>query len=324
MKVPRVSVVMPVFDAERYVAEAIESVLAQTLADFEFVIVDDGSTDQSPEILQRYAERDRRIVVLAKPHRGIVASLNDGIATASAELIARMDADDVSFPSRFSDQVDYLTAHADCAAVGCATLQIDEDGLPIRPQIFETSPAQVEHDLFNGGLDVLPHPGSMIRKSALTRVGGYRPEYQHVEDFDLWLRLVDHGQLANVPQIGLKYRQHSGSVCFRMGEVQKRLAVRALAEARRRRGMHGNVDIDFCGMPREGVGLHIDWAVAALGAGYRHTAAVHASRALRQRPLSIRAWTVLAGCAVPVGLTRRVKASKPLRSLSRWLHSPAA
>jgi hypothetical protein len=163
----------------------------------------------------------------------------------------------------------------------------------------------------------------MIRKSAMLRVGGYRSEYQHVEDFDLWLRLIDVGRLSNLPETLLQYRQHPSSVCFRMGDVQKGLAIRALREARSRRGYSPDTAIDFCGMPVDGAAPQLGWAVAALGAGYRATALKHTRRALRTQPMSLRAWTILAGCVIPTALTQRVKASKPLRALSRWLHSPA-
>src|SRR5213082_2829515 len=108
-----VTVLMPVYNAARFLAEAVESVLAQTFADFEFVIVDDGSTDRSPRMLQRFAEHDKRIKLIARPNTGIVGALNDGLIAAQSELIARMDADDVSHPARLEKQVQFMRENPD-------------------------------------------------------------------------------------------------------------------------------------------------------------------------------------------------------------------
>src|SRR3954465_13575599 len=115
---PIVSVVMPVYNAQRYLAEAVDSILAQTWRYFEFVIVDDGSTDRSPKLLERYAVRDSRIKLTLRPNTGIVGALNDGIAAASGEFPARMDADDVALPRRLEKQVAYLTELPKVMALG--------------------------------------------------------------------------------------------------------------------------------------------------------------------------------------------------------------
>src|SRR5678816_4165512 len=112
---PRVSIVMPVYNAAAYLAEAVDSILAQTFRDFQFVIVNDGSTDRSTAILERYAHRDQRIKLISRPNTGIVGALNDGLAEATGDYIARMDADDVSTPNRLAVQVDYLDKHLDVA-----------------------------------------------------------------------------------------------------------------------------------------------------------------------------------------------------------------
>src|SRR5258706_14041022 len=115
---PAVSVVMPVYNGERYLASAIDSILAQTFTDFELIAVDDGSTDSSLPMLKRYAERDPRVRVISRPNTGIVGALSDAIAAARAPLIARMDADDLSLPLRFERQVAYLSGHPQCVLVG--------------------------------------------------------------------------------------------------------------------------------------------------------------------------------------------------------------
>src|SRR4051794_4532921 len=111
MSTPAVSIVMPVYNGAAYVAEAVRSILGQTFEDFEFIIVDDGSTDRTPRILHEYERMDRRVRVISRPNTGIVGALNDGVAAAEAPLIARMDADDVSTPQRLHRQVEYLSEH---------------------------------------------------------------------------------------------------------------------------------------------------------------------------------------------------------------------
>ena len=125
---PRVSVALPVHNCERYVAEAIESILAQTFTDFEFLIVDDGSTDGTLPILNRFAARDSRIRVISRPNTGIVGALNEILGLARADLVARMDADDVALPVRFERQVRYLDEHPECVMVGSRVTIIDPDG----------------------------------------------------------------------------------------------------------------------------------------------------------------------------------------------------
>src|ERR1051325_1151561 len=113
---PTVSVLLPVYNAERYLESALQSVLGQTFSDFEVIAVDDGSKDNSKKILERFAANDPRIRVISRPNTGIVGALNDGLAVARGEFIARMDADDVALPGRFQAQLDYLRGHPDCIA----------------------------------------------------------------------------------------------------------------------------------------------------------------------------------------------------------------
>src|SRR4051812_10668575 len=105
---PLISVVMPVYNCQRYLASAIGSILTQSYADFEFVIVDDGSTDRSREIIEGFAKKDSRVKLISRPNTGIVGALNDGVAAARGKYIARMDADDISMPERFQKQLDYM------------------------------------------------------------------------------------------------------------------------------------------------------------------------------------------------------------------------
>src|ERR1051326_2264165 len=125
---PFVSVLVPVYNAARYLDVAISSVLRQTFSDFELIAVDDGSKDDSKKILEHFSANDARIRVISRPNTGIVGALNDGLAVARGEFIARMDADDVALPGRFQAQLDYLRGHPDCIAVGTAVQIIDARG----------------------------------------------------------------------------------------------------------------------------------------------------------------------------------------------------
>ena len=208
----RVSVVMPVFNGETYLRKAIESILGQSYADFEFVIVDDGSTDGSLEIIEDYAARDARIVVHKMPQNsGIVAALNAGIGAANGEYIARMDADDTSMPSRLEKQVAYLD-ETGIAAVGANYIKFRGDKAKGRATKRPLSSAEVKRTLPYACC--LGHPVVMYRKDVFDRVGGYDPNYASggAEDYDLWLRMsLDH-DLANLEEPLLRYRVHSESL----------------------------------------------------------------------------------------------------------------
>jgi glycosyltransferase involved in cell wall biosynthesis len=127
-KLPVISVVMPVYKASRYLRAAMDSILAQTFGDFEFLCIDDGSTDESPAILREYADRDLRIRIITKNNGGVTSALIAGVGEAKGEFIARMDADDIADSRRFALQVEHLRAHSDCVAVGCHIVLIRGDG----------------------------------------------------------------------------------------------------------------------------------------------------------------------------------------------------
>ena len=210
--VPLISVVMPVYNYARYVAQAVESILAQTFTDFEFLIIDDGSTDRSLAILNRYAGRDPRIRLVSRPNTGLVAALNEGLGLARGELIARMDADDVALPQRFEIQAAYLRAHPAVVCVGGQIMKIDAAGRDLYP-CHEGMDHEAIQDLALTGSCPLAHASVMMRRAAVLAVGGYREEFTHAEDIDLWLRLGEGaGRMANLPQVILKYRIHDKSV----------------------------------------------------------------------------------------------------------------
>ena len=156
---------MPVYNCRRYVAEAVESILGQTFSDFEFLIIDDGSTDGTLPILERYAARDPRVRLTSRPNKGVPATLKELVDQSRGEFIARMDADDIALPERFKKQVDYLRSHPDCVVVGCRVWEIDADGDPVRE--FATLSDHEEIDAFHFQMrgPALVHPSIMLRRA---------------------------------------------------------------------------------------------------------------------------------------------------------------
>jgi hypothetical protein len=237
--VPRISVAMSVFDNERFVAAAIESICTQTFADFEFLIVDDGSRDGSGAIIAEHARRDPRIRILRQENRGLIESLNRLIAEARAPLIARMDGDDIARPERFARQLAFLGAHPDYGVVGTNTHDMDENG-----RIREcTDFHPLDHAALAAALDhasPLCHSSVMMRREAVRRVGGYRPAFRHCEDYDLWLRLSEITRLGNLPDRLLLYRRSPSQISSRHVVSQQTGAV--VARLARRERLAGRPD----------------------------------------------------------------------------------
>lgn len=199
MKPPLLTVLMPVFNTERYLAEAIDSILGQTFTDFEFIIIDDGSTDSSPALVESFT--DPRIRFFRNTtNQGISATLNAGIEHASTNLIARMDADDRSYPTRLHDQYRYMTANPDCGLVSSWVRIIDED----RQVIGFDKPESGSHFYNMPFISSVYHPTVMYRKDAVLQVGGY--EEQYAEDFALFWALSRQYKLHNLPEVLLDYR----------------------------------------------------------------------------------------------------------------------
>ncbi len=209
---PALTVAMSVYNNAPFLAPAIESILGQSFADFEFLIVNDGSTDGSDAIIDSFAARDSRIRSIHQPNAGLVASLNRLIREARAPLIARMDGDDISMPERFARQIAFLDANPDHGVVGTWTMNIDEQGR-IAPSLGLDHPT--DHEGFLDALDGKPllcHPSAMMRTELVRAAGGYRAQYAHCEDYDLWLRLSETTRLCSLPERLLHYRYSEAQV----------------------------------------------------------------------------------------------------------------
>ena len=239
MNDPRISVAMSVYNGERFLAEAIESVLGQTYGAFEFLILDDGSTDSSRAIVERYAREDSRIRPIVRENRGLIASLNQLVEQARTPLIARMDADDVCHPERFARQLAFLDTHPDYGVVGAWSDDIDEQGHPFR---VNTPPHPTSHEGFlaaiESGDQLLCHPVVMMRRDIVRAAGGYHAAFKHCEDLDLWLRLASRTRLASLPDKLIRYRHYPRQVSNRhaveqqIGAAIARMAYRERAAGR--------------------------------------------------------------------------------------------
>ena len=208
---PAISVVLPVYNAEAYVSEAVESILAQSFTDFELIAINDGSTDGSGAILRGLAARDTRIVLVERPNDGLVSALNEGIESARAEFIARMDADDVAMPERFALQYARMVKEPELAVLGCLIRWMDRVGNIIELANQPLTPKAIARCLEQGC--PVAHPTVMMRRGAVLKVGGYRKAFPHAQDYDLWLRVSDLGYaIANLPQPLLNYRIHDANV----------------------------------------------------------------------------------------------------------------
>ncbi|PLK26602.1 glycosyltransferase [Novosphingobium sp. TH158] len=223
MSSPIISVAMSVFNGERFLAEAIESVLAQTLGDFELLILDDGSRDSTPGIISDYAKRDSRIRPIIRENRGLIASLNQLVYESRAPLVARMDADDVCLPQRFARQAAFLDAHPDHGVLGTWCEDIDENGRPWPVASAHRHP--VDHESFLAAIPLdrplLCHPSVMFRRELVLAVGGYHSAFKHCEDLDLWLRLASRTRLSSLPEQLIKYRHYSDQVSSRHATQQQ-------------------------------------------------------------------------------------------------------
>lgn len=206
---PQVSVLMPVYNEAARVARAIESVLSQTMADFEFVVVDNNSTDNSRHIIQSVADRDSRIIVCEEQQIGIAHALNRGLRIASGDLVARLDADDWTHPNRLRLQSEFLAANPNISIVGSQIRGIGSKGAAYVTQ-FPLHPRFVERAMrFH---DVVAHPSVMFRRQDVLAMGGYRP-IPLVEDLDLWLRALDSGlRIANLANVLVDYSLPEGDL----------------------------------------------------------------------------------------------------------------
>jgi hypothetical protein len=231
--IPPLSVVLPVYNAANFLDEALCSILAQDFRDFECIAINDGSTDGSGEILDRYAQLDQRLRVIHQQNAGLVETLNHGISLSKAPLIARMDADDICLPGRFAVQVKHFKERHNLGVLGGQVRLIDEKGHLLRVVDYPGGGQELETFLCQGS--PLAHPAVMFRKAVVQQAGLYRKAFKHAEDYDLWLRVHEAGYaIENLKVHLIEYRQHAGniSVVHRRQQALVTLAARCAYRAR--------------------------------------------------------------------------------------------
>ncbi|MDX1929811.1 MAG: glycosyltransferase family 2 protein [Pirellulaceae bacterium] len=232
---PSTSILLPVYNDEKYLRDAVESLLNQTFTNFELIAIDDGSNDCCPQILETFAAKDKRVRIISRPNTGYLRALQDGLQIARGDIIARMDADDVAHPERLEKQLAYLDSNPACVAVGSWVNFVEETGMKLFEWHPPTDHEQIDRELLAGRGAMIVHPTLTMRRSAFNEIGGYRNEFEYAEDFDLLLRLGEVGLLANIGEILLDYRQRPGSVCGKHAYKQQVLIKRALEQAYVRR-----------------------------------------------------------------------------------------
>jgi glycosyltransferase involved in cell wall biosynthesis len=231
--IPPLSVVLPVYNAAPFLGDALNSILAQDFADFECIAINDGSTDGSGEILNEYGRRDARLRVIDQCNVGLVETLNRGVLLSRAPLVARMDADDVCLPGRFTAQMRHFEGRSDLGVLGGQIKLIDEKRRLMRLVDYPAYGKELETFLYTGS--PVAHPAVMFRKSAVQEVGLYRKAFRHAEDYDLWLRVHDAGySIENLKVPLIEYRQHAGnvSVVHRREQALATLAARCAHRCR--------------------------------------------------------------------------------------------
>ena len=202
---PLITVLMPVFNADKYLNIAIDSILSQTFSNFEFLIIDDGSTDKSVEIIQAYTDSRIRFIQNVS-NQGISATLNKGISLSTTELIARMDADDICYPERLENQYNFFMADPECALLSTSVREISKDGIPLRINNYTK-----EYYYYNlTFICWIYHPTVMFKRSVVLDAGGYSVIYS--EDFDLWWKIIRKYKVCHLQQILLDYRSYSESI----------------------------------------------------------------------------------------------------------------
>ena len=276
-----------------FIEPAIRSVLDQSYKNFEFLIVDDGSTDKTPEILKKWEGSDNRIKVLSRPQSfGLPSGLNLAASQARGQIYARMDDDDISLPERFEKQLKFLEDHPDIIAMGTAIRVIDEDGVDLNeyypPQVHE----EIDAGLLIGHGGALVNPSIMIRKDAFNEVNGYNEKYLKVQDLDIYLRLAEIGRLANLSEVLVLCRTDSRRADRASEEAYKKVhsyLTEIVEAAYKRRKLEGTPRID---LPKVATRHQLLWnlCVGAYSVGNYRAAYKHLTRALKLDPTSLQKW----------------------------------
>lgn len=295
---PRVSVLMPVFNSSAYLREALESVRNQTFGDFELVVINDGSTDNSSGILRGFADQEPRMRLIERPNRGLIDTRNQLLAEACGDLIAWMDSDDLSHPVRLERQVAAFDAHPSLICVGTNVQLVDPQGGALGVEEFPEGDEAIRSEQARGA--GLRFASTMQRRTAAMATKGFRHPLRMGEDLDFLLRVSEHGQLANLPVILYKYRQHLLNTCTTLGAnwPEYSAAILELARERREQGTDRLQRGEDIRLPEVRAGdarkmipiVLLDWARGARSAGDRGRAIRYALASIRRAPLRGAGW----------------------------------
>jgi glycosyltransferase involved in cell wall biosynthesis len=229
---------MPVYNCAKYLREAVESILNQTFHEFEFIIVNDGSIDESLEILKEYANKDSRIKIVNQPNSGIVVALNRGVTEASGEWIFRLDADDVAMPERLSKQLNFVQDNDGVVLVGSGCIEVDKNGIAIKKHIYPQGHNDLIRHLENGKA-FFPHSSAFFNKECIMKLGGYNRKFTGAEDLDMWLRIGETAPIACLQIPAVKLRKHPQMISnINQGRLQQVVGLCArICHFRRKAGL---------------------------------------------------------------------------------------
>ncbi len=201
MKLPYVSIVMSTYNSEKYLIEAIESILTQTYTNFEFIIINDGSTDNSLDIIKDFMRKDKRIILISRENKGLPFSLNEGIMFAKGKYIARMDADDISLPLRLEKQINFMEKNREIGICGTAILNLDTG----KQWLLNSNDKKLKTELLFSS--IFAHPSVMIdRQILIDNKLFYNEKFLQAQDFELWTRMAEYTKFANLKIPLLRYR----------------------------------------------------------------------------------------------------------------------
>jgi len=298
---PKVSVIMPVYNGEKFLREAIDSIFAQKAEDFELIVVDDGSSDKTPYILQSYS--DGRLQIITQTNKGQAAARNSGIKMSRGEYIALLDCDDRASSDRLALQIDFLDSHPHHVMVGGQLRMMTADGLPIYLEEVPTNEDIIQQELAKDGFPFL-NSSIMFRRRQAIECGLYDERLRHYEDSEFIQRLSLRGKMANLPLEVGDYRITPGAVSNRSRTVLR--ARKKVLDGCRR----GDVEKDYLDILEQdelGRGYRVDFSLYALrvGSAYLHKgfnramARVYLWKAVRTWPFNDRAWFNLFLCYLP-------------------------
>jgi len=295
MSIPAISVLMPVYNAEKYIQAAVESILKQTFTNFEFIIINDGSTDGTLKILENYALQDNRIRLISRENKGLVSTLNEGIALVKSPLVARMDADDIAHLNRLAVQMKFMDSHPEVVCVGSKVGVIDGHGR----YLIDTVPKLMHDEIVQSalqGVSPITHPTAMIRSKELGKVGGYKEANYPAEDLALWLDLSEVGKLANLDESLIDYRIHDDSISTSSHERQLAKTMEICQRACQKRSIAFDMKTQV-GRPGESKGSNFDIVLRhgwwAHSSKQWQTSAIYALKAIGVMPFRDGGWRLL-------------------------------